>query len=223
MTPPLVISLGGSVIVPDGPDSRFIRSFVRFIRRVSRRRRVFIITGGGATARRFVAAARQAGVRDQRSLHWIGVRACQLNAMMLQAAFGLPGEAVTDRSALARTRGRTVVVAPSVPGTTSDYGSVLVARSVGASDIINLSNVDGVYTADPRTHRHARRIPSMTWTEFRRQFSGRLKPGMHVPFDPVASRLAERLGFRVIVVGRNLNNLNRLISGRIFTGTRIGT
>jgi uridylate kinase len=47
-------------------------------------------------------------------------------------------------------------------------------------------------------------------------------PGKNVPFDPVASRHAERVGLRVIcAAGRDLENLKKIIRGEGFTGTII--
>ncbi|MBI5405332.1 MAG: UMP kinase [Candidatus Kerfeldbacteria bacterium] len=220
-TEPMVISLGGSVLVPNGLDSRWLRGFVRTVRQIARRRQVVIIAGGGSTARKFVAGARAAGISDTRSLHWIGVRACQLNAAVLRAAFGLSGELVTDRTTIARRRDRIMIVAPSVPGTTSDYGSVLLARQIKAGVIFNVTNVDGVYTADPKISRSARRIDEITWSAFMKMFGRSVKPGMHVPFDPVASRLAARSGLSVVVMSSRLTNLRRAISGQGFQGTVI--
>lgn len=221
MKEPIVISLGGSVMVPRGLNQSFIRQFVRTIKIIAKARRVYIITGGGNTARSFVSDARSMGVRNIQSLHWIGVRACQLNAAILQAAFGLPWDSLTDRSNVQRATGRIVIVAPSVPGATSDYGSVLVAKRVKAAVIFNMTNVDGVYTADPRISRHARRIDEITWSAFTKMFGRSVKPGMHVPFDPMASRLAARNRMSVVVIPDRLTNLQRAVSGQSFQGTVI--
>lgn len=208
-------------MAPRGLDRNFIRQFVRTIKSIAKSRRVYIITGGGNTARSFVSDARRIGVRNVQSLHWIGVRACQLNAAILQAAFGLPWNSLTDRSNVQRATERIVIVAPSIPGATSDYGSVLIAKQVKASVIFNITNVDGVYTADPRISRQARRIDEITWPAFSKMFGRSVKPGMHVPFDPVASRLAARSRMSVVVMSSRLTNLRRAVSGQAFQGTVI--
>lgn len=223
MKQPVVISLGGSVLVPKDVDAVFLKRFVIFIRRVSRSRRVFLVSGGGDTARRYVHAARMAGIRKTEDLHWIGVRSCQLNSAILRAAFGLSGALLIDRANLKTATGRIVVIAPSAAGATSDYGSVLAAHAVGAKTIYNLTNVAGVYTADPRQVRSATLLPALTWRVFNRMFETGLKPGMHVPFDPMASRLAARFGIRVVVLSADLQNLEKAISDKRFLGTIIGS
>jgi uridylate kinase len=47
-------------------------------------------------------------------------------------------------------------------------------------------------------------------------------PGKNVPFDPVASRHAARLGLKVIcAAGKNLPNLKSILLDEAFTGTTI--
>jgi uridylate kinase len=48
-------------------------------------------------------------------------------------------------------------------------------------------------------------------------------PGKNVPFDPVASRHAEKIGLKVIcAAGKDLRNLEDILKGKEFLGTRIG-
>ena len=51
----VVISLGGSVIVPDKVDYRYLKKFTSFIRRYSRKNKIVVVTGGGSTCRRYFA------------------------------------------------------------------------------------------------------------------------------------------------------------------------
>jgi len=48
-------------------------------------------------------------------------------------------------------------------------------------------------------------------------------PGKNVPFDPIASRHAQKIGIKVIcAAGKDLANLEHIIRGEDFTGTTIG-
>ena len=47
------------------------------------------------------------------------------------------------------------------------------------------------------------------------------EPGLNAPFDPVASKEAEKLKIKVFVVGRDLNNLENLLNGKKFKGSTI--
>jgi len=46
-------------------------------------------------------------------------------------------------------------------------------------------------------------------------------PGLNAPFDPVASRKAWEFGLSVVIIGRNIKNLEKCISGGKFSGTVI--
>ena len=47
------------------------------------------------------------------------------------------------------------------------------------------------------------------------------KPGMNIPFDPVASRDAAKAGIKVVIIGKDIENLKRCIDGKEFEGTTI--
>lgn len=222
MNEPLVISLGGAVIVPKSINTQYLRRFIQFVRRLSRSRRVIVVIGGGATARAYLESARKAGARLPNALHWVGVRACQLNAELVRAVLHVNGPVLTDPEAVSQSRARIIVAAPPSAGGTSDFRTVIVARRVHAKTVYNVTNVDGVYTADPRKVKNARLLPRLSWSFFINMFGTTVRPGMHAPFDPAASRLAERSGIRVVVVGPDLRNLRQAIANRAFRGTVIG-
>jgi uridylate kinase len=89
--------------------------------------------------------------------------------------------------------------------------------------VINLSNIQQVYTADPQKDPEAKPIDSISWPDFRGLVGDEWKPGKNVPFDPVASRRAAELGLKVIcAAGRDLENLGKILRGEPFLGTTIG-
>lgn len=222
MKPPLVISLGGSVVVPGDVDVRFLKRFVAVIKKLSGSRRVAITCGGGAAARSMVAAARALGVRRPDDLHWIGIRQTVINAEVVRAALGVKQPVATSYNEQTRFVGRIVVAAGRRPGGTTDYCAVVLARALGASTIYNLTDVAGVYSADPRTSRRARLLTALTWRRFLQLVGSPLTPSMHAPFDPVASRAAARHRLRVVVVSKDLQNFRRAVAERPFRGTTIG-
>ncbi len=219
---PLIFSIGGSVIAPDGPDERFIGRFRTFVRRLARTRRIVLECGGGSTSRRYIAAARKLGVRSTDALHEVGIRATVLNAELMRAVLGAKEPVVTRFSGVRRSRARLIIAAGDRPGHTTDYGAVALARELGSRTIINVTNVRGVYTADPKKVRTAKLLTSLSWTQYRRMFPKKSAPGIHAPFDPVASALAQRIGCSVVIVSSNLPNIGKAVAGKPFIGTVIG-
>jgi uridylate kinase len=68
----------------------------------------------------------------------------------------------------------------------------------------------------------AKPIDKISWKEFREMIGDDWVPGKNVPFDPVASRHAEKIGLKVICAsGKNLDNLQKILGGEDFIGTTI--
>ncbi len=224
-----IISLGGSIIAPDGVDVRFLGEFRKRIvlwLEEDPGRRVVLITGGGSPARVWQQAYRS--VVDQPSSErqdWIGIAATKLNAALVKAIFGdlCPDDVVTDPTASFVWTGRVLVASGWKPGFSTDFDAVVLAERFSANFVVNLSNIAQVYTADPKKNPDARPLASVSWPEFQKIVGTEWKPGINAPFDPVASKKAAGLGLSVFVAsGSDLNNLDKILRGKEFFGTQIG-
>jgi len=119
--------------------------------------------------------------------------------------------------------GRILVASGWKPGWSTDYDAVLLAERFGADEVLNLSNIAKVYTADPRLDPEAKPIDRIDWADFRRIVGDEWVPGKNLPFDPIATKKAAGLGLKVVCAsGRDLDNLKRILAGEAFTGTTIG-
>ena len=84
----VVVSVGGSLIVPDGIDTDFLIRFKALILdKVEKGFSFSIIAGGGKTARRYQEAAHIVTPLSQADLDWIGIHATRLNAQLLRNIF----------------------------------------------------------------------------------------------------------------------------------------
>ncbi len=223
----IVLSLGGSLIVPaQGIDRRFLAGFKRLLAaHVRRGRRFVVVCGGGSTCRVYQKAASRLTKASREQLDQIGIKATMLNAQLVSTVFGklTDGRVVTDPRIAMSRRTPVIIGAGWLPGCSSDHDAVLLARQFGAKRLVNLSNIPYVYDRDPRRHAGAKPLLKLTWAEFRRRFGGRWRPGLNSPFDPVAARAAQKSGISVVIAdGRDLPNIDRIISGRPFRGSVIG-
>lgn len=222
----IILSLGGSLIAPkEGINAAFLKDFRKLVHRhVKNGKRFVLICGGGKTAREYQTAAKELGELTRDALDWIGIHATRLNAHLVRTVFGTLAShrVVTDPKGARGWKTPVLVAAGWKPGASTDYDAVLLARALGAKMLVNLSNVDYVYDKDPREHKDAQPICEMRWKELRKLVGNRWDPGAHVPFDPIASRGAEKIGLTVVIAnGKNLKNLDDIIDGRNFTGTVI--
>ena len=224
-----VISLGGSIVAPDGVDEQFLKDFVSLIGELLRgdeKQRFILVVGGGGPARAWQQAYRRiSAVAVDEAADWIGVMATRLNAQLIKAVMGewCTQEVVTDPSRVGPLVGRVLVAAGWKPGFSSDYDAVLLAERFQANMVINLSNIEQVYSADPRTNPEAKPLTAISWADFCTLVGDTWVPGKNVPFDPVASRYGAKIGLKVIcAAGRNLENLKKILRGKAFLGTTIG-
>ncbi|AEF86672.1 putative uridylate kinase [Treponema primitia ZAS-2] len=224
-----VISLGGSIVAPEGVDQAFLKDFVSLIRELLEKeadRRFIFVVGGGGPARIWQRAYREiSGGGTDGEADWIGVMATRLNAQLIRALMGqwCSQDVVTDPTKAEAMTGKVLVAAGWKPGFSSDYDAVLLAERFHADSVLNLSNIEQVYTDDPKKNPQAKPINTISWPDFRALVGEEWVPGKNVPFDPIASREAAKIGLKVIcAAGRDLENLKKILRGEAFLGTTIG-
>lgn len=225
-----VMSLGGSIVAPaSGIDAGFLgglrSAFERYLEE-DESRRLILVVGGGALARAYQGAAKTVAPDvDDSALDWVGIWATRVNAQLVRAIFHrLCGDdLVMDPTAPGAFTGRVLVAGGWKPGFSTDNVAVHLAKAYGATRVVNLSNIEKVYTADPKVDSTATPIDRISWADYRRLIGSRWEPGKNSPFDPVASETAERLGLTVTnASGTDIPNLESLLRGENFVGTTIG-
>ncbi|MBF8280920.1 MAG: uridylate kinase [Candidatus Magasanikbacteria bacterium] len=182
-----------------------------------------MIVGGGATCRVYQAAARRLGVKDK-DLDRIGIAATNLNAEFVRSFFGAAAyQTVTNEFEKIVSTGKRIIVAKGgKPGASSDLGAVRLAKKYGAAEVINLTNIDGVYDRDPRKNSAAKKISRISWKEYRKMIGHKWTPGLNAPFDPIAAREARAAKIRVVIIdGRNLETVRAALHGKKHSGTII--
>jgi uridylate kinase len=225
----IMLSIGGSVIHPDtGIDTKFLAGFAKLIRQqVAKGRRFFIMVGGGHIGREYQYAARNIrGQISEEDMNWLGVHGTRLNAHLIRAVLAdlASKDVVTSASEKAKVdkNAKIVIGAGGKPGHSTDYDLVSFSQVVKARLIICLLNVKMIYDKDPKIFPDASPLSKMSWAEYRWMTGDWWNPERELPFDPAASKVAQRLGLKVIFVeGRNLANLKNLLDGKKFKGTII--
>lgn len=224
-----VLSVGGSIVAPDNPDGEFISAFSALIRgwlAADSSRKLILVIGGGGPARAYQNAYRQVSENtSDEQADWIGIMATRLNAQLLAAVFSDIGydNVVYDPTQVSEFSGKIMVAAGWKPGFSTDNVAVFLAERFAAPTVINLSNIEKVYTDDPRKNPQAKPIDSISWPDFRAMVGDTWEPGKNVPFDPIASRRAEKAGISVIcAAGKNIENIRAILDEKPFTGTTIG-
>ena len=224
----IVMSVGGSLIVPDHIDTTFLKNLHTFITEQTTKhgRRFIIIAGGGRTARRYQDAAREVADLEAEDLDWMGIHATRLNGHLLRTIFRDIAHRVMvtnpDDVLDAQKDAPLIIAAGYRPGASTDLRAVQIAARVGAKKVINLSNTDYIYSANPNDNPDATKFEDITWVEFRKLIPAEWDPGLSSPFDPVAAREAESLALEVASInGSDLTQLANYLDNKKFVGTKI--
>jgi uridylate kinase len=222
----VVVSLGGSILVPGEDDAQYLRELAVLLRDLSTRMKLFVVTGGGRVARYYIETGRALGI-GERTLDEFGIAITRLNARLLAAILGPrtnrdPATTYMEAGRLAK-RHPIVMMAGTGPGHTTDLVSASLARSVRANRIVNATSVDGVYDADPKKDPTARLLSRLGFEDLV-ALTGKAHEaaGPSVVFDPAAARALLRTRTPLHVVhGRDLKALRAAIVGEPFHGTRV--
>ncbi len=216
----VVISLGGSIVAGGEMNRDYLLKFREFMDETDKR--IFVVVGGGATARKYIEIARELEM-DEYSLDKIGIEATRLNARLLLTPKSYPHvpESI-DEAIIASKSYKNVVMGGTEPGHTTDGVALLLAEKLGEKRVINMTSVGGIYDRDPRKYEDAKLIPKMSYEDAKRFFiSANMDAGLSIPFDLLALKIAERSRIKIYVVGNDIENLRKVITNGDYKGTVI--
>lgn len=224
---PVVLSLGGSILLTGDGDRRYLADLTDLLRRLGRELPLLVTTGGGRTAREYIRLGRELGLTEV-ELDEIGIEVTRLHARLLAARIGAPTPARPATSvaeAVAELRNASpVVLGGTEPGHTTDGVAALLATRTRALRLVNATDVEGIYDRDPRADPGARRVDRMGWPEFRAMVHAgtTADAGQNFLFDRLGTDLLARAGIPLLVVhGRDLANLESALRGDAFRGSRV--
>lgn len=220
-----VISVGGSVFAEKKPDAALLGKFANTINSMHREGyRFVLVTGGGKVARDYAAAAKSLGagnfMQDE-----LGIAVTRVNAKLLIAALEDVHEEVLTNINDAKKiidSGKIPVYGGLIPGFTTDAVSALLAESLNAT-FINLTNVDGVYSSDPKHSRNAKFFPELSYEKLisLMKLHGS-KPGQNLVLDLPCCLILKRSNLRALVMnGTDLSNFESAVRGGEWEGTTI--
>ncbi|MGB9838165.1 UMP kinase [Methanothermobacter sp.] len=217
----IVITIGGSILIREFTHEMF-RAYADILNSLRNEHELFVVVGGGRPARDYIGVARKLGAGEAQCDD-IGIDVTRLNARILITALGesaYPSVPENFREAVRfAASGRIVVMGGTEPAHSTDAVGAILAETVGADLMINLTSVDGFYDRDPQKYPDARFYPEISASEMLEHLSeSDVKAGTYEFFDHTALKMIRRSGIRTIIAsGRDPENLLRAIDGGIGT------
>ena len=222
----VVISLGGSLIIPEEINTNVLNNFKKVILTNSGKYKFVVVCGGGSIARKYINSLKKIKINEHlQSL--AGISATRTNARFMSYFFnqnpekGIPHKLRHIKKYLKKQEIVFCGALEYKPHQTSDSTAADIAKKF-KSIFINLTNINGLYTDNPLTNKNAKFIPEISWTEFNKIANKiKFKPGQHFVLDQHASKIILENKIKTYILGKNMNNLDKLLKGKKFIGTTI--
>ena len=222
----IVLSLGGSLIIPDKIDLNYLRKYKKTILKNTKKYKFIIACGGGSTARKYISALRQEKINEKLQ-SFSGISATRMNARFMNYFFkqdsekGIPN---TTKKLKKLIKKQDIVFCGALeykPKQTSDSTAAELARKFKAK-FINLTNVKGLYDKNPAKYKNAKFIKEISWGKFYKMANKeKFKPGQHFVLDHIASGIILKNKIPTYIIGKDLKQLDNLLKNKKFIGTTI--
>ncbi len=221
----IVLSLGGSLIVPGEIDLNYLKELKKVILKNTNKYKFVIVCGGGSTARKYIYALREIKANEKlQSL--VGISATRLNARFVSYFFEKdPAEGIPHsmKAVTKYLKKQDIVFCGGLeykPRQTSDATAVQIASHF-KTEFVNLTDVPGLYDKNPKKFKDAKFIPNISLKEFYNMIPKKYEPGQHFVLDQTASELILKNKIKTRIIGKDVKQLDNLLNNKKFKGTII--
>ncbi len=214
--------------MPKQVNVNYVKKLAEKLKEWKKRHEIAIVVGGGKLSREFGEIGRKI-TDDEDYLDLIGIYASRLNAALLIAALGNSACPVIPRSelefldVLRKFPEKIIVCGGFRPRQRTDAVSVEIAKEWGADYVIKGTDVNFVYTKDPKKHKGAKPIKQLSFEEIKEYAEQEHKANQPTIMDMASARIVAKEKIKVIVLnGTDLKNIESFLERQKCKGTRIG-
>ncbi|HLC67926.1 MAG TPA: hypothetical protein VJI12_03530 [archaeon] len=205
----IVIKLGGSVCVGDhGPNFGYFRRLIPVLNTLKKHHQLIICVGGGKLTRSYGKSIEKSRLtREETEKIFIQL----IHANVLFVAYATKMHPIQNLQEIKENTSG--VIGGVMPRRSTDANAAVAAERIGADIFIKLTNVDGIYTKDPKKYKTAKKISSMTFGDLSR-FAKSGKPNNYGILDATAINTLSQARIKTIVMnGRDPKNIISAING----------
>jgi uridylate kinase len=222
----IVLSLGGSLIIPGDINTEYLKDFKKTILKNKDKYKFIIVCGGGSIARKYITALKEAGMNETFQ-SYAGISATRTNARFMSYFFNKDQEkGIPEKTGEIKdyVKKYDIIFCGALeyhPSQTSDSTSAEIAK-VFKCDFINLTDVPGLHDKNPKEFKDAKFIQEISWKNFDKMVNKiRFKPGQHFVLDQKASSIIMKNKITTYILGKDMKQLDNLLNGKKFIGTKI--
>lgn len=219
-----VIGLGGSLLTKELNSENFRKYADVLIRLKKEGYRLIVVCGGGKICRDYQNIAKDFGA-DNIFLDKVGIITTHLNASVLIAALGEHAhqDVIKTISEIKKAPEDKILVCGGYePGHSTDFDSAIFAEAIKADWLIKATDIDGVYSSDPRENPEAKKFDKLNYKQFKEIISkNKQEPGQYRLFDLSAIKIIERSKTKLVVIdASDPEEIIRAVEGKD-KGTRV--
>lgn len=222
----IVLSLGGSQIIPEDVNYKYLKEFKKIILKHTKKYKFVIVCGGGSLARKYISALRKEKISEKMQ-SFSGISATRTNARFMNYFFNInPQHGIphTHSTLMKYIKKQDIIFCGALeykPDQTSDSTAADLAKHF-KSDFINITNTKGIYEKNPKIFKNAKFIKNISWKDFDIMAKKiGFKPGQHFVLDQTASRIILKHRIKTYITGENIKDLDNLLSNKNFKGSII--
>jgi uridylate kinase len=220
----IVFSLGGSIIIPDKINTKFLKEFKKLIEKNISKYKFIVVCGGGSLARKYIE-----GLKDKSNEYQGagGIAATRANAKFMSCFFNQDPKKmipISLKEIKKEITKRDIVISGAIdfkPNQTTDSNAAEIAANLKAI-FVNLTNVDGLYNKNPKKYKDAKFISEISWKEiYKMANSMKFEPGQHFVLDQISSKIIMENHVPTYILGTSIKNLECFLKEKKFKGTTI--
>jgi uridylate kinase len=200
----LVIRVGGSVVASPF-DPKLMNTYVDLLLSLKRQGHVVgAVIGGGSLSRELINTAKAMGL-NEKAQDEVAILVSRLAAQLFVLKLGKNGTLTVpttiEDAAKFFEKGKIVVMGGLKPGMTTDSVAAMLSERVNADLLVKASNVDGVYTKDPKKYKDAEKLERLSFNDLRGLFEKeKHEAGINQVIDPEAVHILQKNKIKTIVV-----------------------
>ncbi|MBI4174037.1 MAG: hypothetical protein HY517_00185 [Candidatus Aenigmarchaeota archaeon] len=205
----IVIKIGGSISIREnGPDFSYFSGLLPILKKIKSGNQLIVAIGGGKLTRAYGKSIEKFQLsskeREEIFIQLIGANVRFLAALLgTKPLFSL--EEITQK-----TSG---VIGGIAPGRSTDANGAMAAKRISADLFIKMTDVDGVFTADPKKRADAMKLDNLKFSDMKK-LAVKGKPNSYGVLDKTAIETLSAANIRTIILnGKNPKNLMKALNG----------